>query len=207
LEKFVSNTGNIKRLTVAVLVNGKNESSVNDKGEKTITYIPRAQTDLDQIASLVKSAVGFNAERGDLVEVQNIKFESNTLFEDDEYFNDVMKRDLWEKIITYSLIGLALLFSFLIIKKLLNANVSQIFLQQPQPKPALAANKAPELAAEFAEEQEVPEDLYIKKLSPEAKAKLKAKDKMTDSVVKFAAESPEDASKLLRSWITQEQAE
>ncbi|MCD4691760.1 MAG: hypothetical protein K8R79_02505, partial [Calditrichales bacterium] len=51
------------------------------------------------------------------------------------------------------------------------------------------------------EEDEIPEDMYIKKLSPEARAKLRAKDKMTQSVVKFAKESPENTTKLLRSWM------
>jgi flagellar M-ring protein FliF len=53
------------------------------------------------------------------------------------------------------------------------------------------------------EQEEIPEDIYIKKLSPEAKAKLKAKDKMTSNVIEYAKSSPEDAAKLIRSWLTQ----
>jgi flagellar M-ring protein FliF len=52
-------------------------------------------------------------------------------------------------------------------------------------------------------EEELSEDMYIKKLSPEAKAKLKAKDKMTTEVVDYVKGSPEDAAKLIRSWLTQ----
>ena len=54
------------------------------------------------------------------------------------------------------------------------------------------------------EEEELSEDLYIAKLSPEARAKLQAKDKMTEEVIKFAKESPENATKLMRSWLAKE---
>ena len=44
----------------------------------------------------------------------------------------------------------------------------------------------------------------MKKLSPEARAKLKAKDRMTEEVIAFAEESPENATNLVRSWLTQQ---
>jgi len=52
------------------------------------------------------------------------------------------------------------------------------------------------------QEAEISEDFYMAKLSPEARAKLKAKDKMTSEVVGFAKDHPEDASKLIRTWLT-----
>ena len=51
-------------------------------------------------------------------------------------------------------------------------------------------------------EDEIDEDIFIKKLSPEARARLKAKDKMTSAVIDFAKETPNNASKLIHSWIT-----
>jgi len=44
----------------------------------------------------------------------------------------------------------------------------------------------------------------MKKLSPEARAKLKAQDKMTEEVVKFAQANPEDASMILRTWLMED---
>ena len=40
-------------------------------------YRPRTEEEMEQITALVKSAVGFDAERGDMVEVANMKFASN----------------------------------------------------------------------------------------------------------------------------------
>jgi flagellar M-ring protein FliF len=62
--------GRINRISVAVLVDGS--YGKNDKGEPT--YQERAKEDIDRIASLVRSAIGFDQKRGDQVEVINLRF-------------------------------------------------------------------------------------------------------------------------------------
>src|SRR5262249_31527914 len=62
--------GRVNRLSVAVLVDGS--YGKNDKGD--ITYQPRSKEELDQIATLVRSAIGFNQKRGDQVDVVNLRF-------------------------------------------------------------------------------------------------------------------------------------
>ncbi len=69
----VKNSGTIKRLGVAVVVDGVYER--NSEGK--LVYRSRSPEEMEQIRSLVKSAVGFDAERGDLVEVANMQFASN----------------------------------------------------------------------------------------------------------------------------------
>ena len=59
--------GGVSRLSVAVLVDGAYDHAG--------VYTPRTQKELDQIDSLVKSAVGFNGQRGDQVDVVNMRFE------------------------------------------------------------------------------------------------------------------------------------
>lgn len=68
----VKNTGEIKRLTVAVMVDGVYEKDADGKE----VYRARTPEEMDKITSLVKSAVGYDANRGDLVDVQNMKFAS-----------------------------------------------------------------------------------------------------------------------------------
>ena len=68
----IKNTGTIRRLTAAVLVDG-----VYEKGEDgKLTYRPRTAEEMEQISDLVKSAVGYDANRGDMVEVENLRFAS-----------------------------------------------------------------------------------------------------------------------------------
>ncbi|MBE7638580.1 flagellar M-ring protein FliF [Sneathiella sp. P13V-1] len=66
----VREVGNIRRLTVAVLVNGK--SAVGNDGNAT--YQPLNDEELEQVSRLVRSSIGFNEERGDVVEVVNMPF-------------------------------------------------------------------------------------------------------------------------------------
>jgi flagellar M-ring protein FliF len=62
--------GRVNRISVAVLVDGN--YTKDDKGE--VSYQPRSKEDLEQIAALVRSAIGFDQKRGDHVEVVNLRF-------------------------------------------------------------------------------------------------------------------------------------
>lgn len=62
--------GKIKRLSVAVLVD--NKQTVNDDGEAERK--PLAKEEIERLTALIKDAIGFNAERGDSVQVTNIAF-------------------------------------------------------------------------------------------------------------------------------------
>ena len=66
----IKESGQIKRLSVAVLVDGKYVE--NNDGDKV--WQPRAADELAQLETLVKSAVGFNEQRGDSVEIVNMQF-------------------------------------------------------------------------------------------------------------------------------------
>ncbi|MBI2714803.1 MAG: flagellar M-ring protein FliF [Rhizobiales bacterium] len=66
----VTEAGRINRISAAVLVDGT--YTKNDKGE--VVYQPRAKDEIDRIAALVRSAIGFDAKRGDQVEVVNLRF-------------------------------------------------------------------------------------------------------------------------------------
>jgi flagellar M-ring protein FliF len=66
----VTEAGRVNRLSIAVLVDGA--YTRNDKGE--MVYKERSKEELDRIAALVRSAIGFDQKRGDQVEVVNLKF-------------------------------------------------------------------------------------------------------------------------------------
>ncbi len=66
----MTEAGRVNRISVAVLVDGNYIK--NDKGE--LVYQERGKEELDRIATLVRSAIGFDQKRGDQVEVVNLKF-------------------------------------------------------------------------------------------------------------------------------------
>lgn len=69
-ETTVNEAGSIKRLSVAVVVDG----TYADDGKGASVYQPRSADEITQIKSLVQSAAGFDATRGDQIEVVNMQF-------------------------------------------------------------------------------------------------------------------------------------
>ena len=66
----VAEGGRIKRLSVAVLVDGIYQKTANG----AVNYSPRPKAQIDQITALVSSAIGFDKDRGDQVQVVNLRF-------------------------------------------------------------------------------------------------------------------------------------
>ncbi|MBR1248079.1 flagellar M-ring protein FliF [Bradyrhizobium sp. AUGA SZCCT0169] len=66
----VTEAGRVNKISVAVLVDGA--YTKNEKGE--MVYQDRSKEMLDRIATLVRSAIGFDQKRGDQVEVVNLRF-------------------------------------------------------------------------------------------------------------------------------------
>lgn len=66
----VTEIGGVKRLSVAVLVDGR--YTPDAKG--VMVYAPRPQAELDQITTLVRTAMGFDDKRGDQLQVINLQF-------------------------------------------------------------------------------------------------------------------------------------
>jgi len=66
----VTEGGRVKRISVAVLVDG-----TYSKGTKNeIVYKERSKEEIERIAALVRTAIGFDQRRGDQVEVVNLRF-------------------------------------------------------------------------------------------------------------------------------------
>ena len=62
--------GRINRLSVAVVVDG----SYTQNEDGTQTYVPRTDAEMTRITSLVRSAIGYDQNRGDTLEVLNLQF-------------------------------------------------------------------------------------------------------------------------------------
>jgi flagellar M-ring protein FliF len=69
----VQQPGQVKRLSVAVAVDG---TTAAGKDGKPGAYSPRSAQEMQQIEQLVRSAVGYNADRGDQLTVVNVRFPS-----------------------------------------------------------------------------------------------------------------------------------
>lgn len=63
--------GAVKRLTVAVLVNG----SMQTDASGTARFVPRSEDELSALRELVASAVGFDEARGDVITIKTMEFQ------------------------------------------------------------------------------------------------------------------------------------
>lgn len=68
--------GTIKRLTVAVVVNDKLIFEDVD-GKRISKYVPRSSEEITNIKNIVANAVGLNENRGDLIQVSNVSFDTS----------------------------------------------------------------------------------------------------------------------------------
>lgn len=73
VQHVVNSVGNIEKLWVSILVDGIYEE-VEGEGGLQEQYTPRSREELDQIAGIVKGAVGFDTERNDVLEITSAPF-------------------------------------------------------------------------------------------------------------------------------------
>lgn len=68
-EQIIANVGDLRRLTVAVIIDGSYE-----KTDGVWNFVPRKPEELERVRQLVSNAVGLNASRGDSLEVSSAPF-------------------------------------------------------------------------------------------------------------------------------------
>ncbi len=139
----VRESGEVQKLSVAVLVDGR--YTTDETGNRV--YNPRSQEELDQIETLVRSAVGYDADRGDTIEVVNMPF-AVTDIEFDDGVDRILGFEKDELLSTAEMIMLVVM-GILVVMLVLRPLVSSIVLSQ---KAAIDAAKeeAALLAAETA---------------------------------------------------------
>jgi flagellar M-ring protein FliF len=71
----------IKRITAAVIVDGKYKNKLDENGAFTdeLEYEPLAQTDLEALSSLVSRSIGIDETRGDQISVKNLQFKRDVI--------------------------------------------------------------------------------------------------------------------------------
>lgn len=113
--------GMIKQLSVAAIVDGIYETVVVGEGEAQTEekkYIQRNEEEMTKLANLVKRAVNFNEKRGDMVEVNNIAFDTSHLSEITEASGMESVAGYLKTFggyIKYVAVGLFLLFTFMFV--------------------------------------------------------------------------------------------
>lgn len=118
VERVVSAYGTIKRLSVAVMVDGRYEVPADaDKGSEPV-YQPRDPEELDQIGALVRTAVGFDSSRSDRMEVVNLAFDTESLQKMQVALDSVTDWSMYMEMGKNVFFGLLILVGLLKVRKL-----------------------------------------------------------------------------------------
>ncbi len=132
VSRTVAPIGTIKRLSVAVMVDGVTETQKDAAGKVTgVKYTPRADEDMKKIEELVKKAMGYSTERKDEINVVNVPFSRPEELPEgaEELVPSRFLADNWPTIARY-VIGLilAILILLLVVKPIVST-----LLATPQP--------------------------------------------------------------------------
>lgn len=180
--------GSIKRLSVAVIVNNR---SVTDKSGKT-TSVPLSDTEKEQITNLVKEAMGFNAGRGDSLNVLNSAFnEEKEVVQEVPFWKQPevvdMEKDLFRYMIILG-IGTYLLLGVI--------------------RPAFMNIEKSRLAAEKAIEDERLRKIEEEKAAMEAAEEhaplTEPYDLNLQEVIKLAKGDPKVVASVLKDWVNKD---
>ena len=183
-------TGVIKRVNVAVVLN--NLVSTDAKGKTTSTPLTDAQ--IEKMTALVKEAVGFDAQRGDSVNLMNapfvadkVEFPELPLWRQPEVL-DVARSFAWPM----GTLMLAALVLFGVIRPSMKSLA----------KPAAAGARVTQLDAVEAEEPERPKlGAPSRALEP---AQINAAEMRLEDARKLTRDNPAAVANIVKTWINGE---
>ena len=195
----IKNTGTIRRLTVAVMVDGSYIKNEEGKYE----YQPRNTEEMKQLEELVKSAVGYDSDRGDVVEVANLKFVSFEPEEEAKPETLIMgftKEELMRMAEGVGVAIVAILVILLVIRPLIN-NAFDISNTANGDTKLLGDNPDDDnlLLSNFLsnDNEEVEELINMNKI--DGRIKVSSLKKINDTIEK----NPDAAVNIIRSWLYQ----
>jgi flagellar M-ring protein FliF len=192
-QKTTTPPGEIRRLSVAVVLNGRYEK----RGEKSV-FVPRSADEVAALSSIVKHAVGFNAERGDDVELRAVQFARLDSDEDVAALDPLAK---YRNYLPFALAGLAAV--------ILLASVIMAWRRNRAQK----AKEALALAAPLITEGQLgglitgTRDNTIQLGTDQARTLLledapPASDEIRARALELAAKDPATAAVVLRRWLS-----
>jgi flagellar M-ring protein FliF len=183
VETFSNAIGSLRRLSVAVLVNEKNTGT----SEKPV-FAPHTPEELTRIETLVRTAVGFDSARGDVVSVVSVPFTIPTPAPAEPPVKTSVLtrvREYEKPVLNVMALALAFVIAMLALKSL-RAPVGAA-AEQGTAQPSLAAAPAGAPGGDLP-----------RVMSERA---IPASTVMRERVVASVEEQPDVAARLLRSWM------
>lgn len=207
VKQHVRERGSIDRLSIAVLVDGTYAEA--GKGERA--YKPRSEQEIEKLSSLVRSAVGFNQNRGDTLEVVNMQFVNAVADEFDtvEPLFGLTKSDYFRIAEIFVLAAVGILVILLVVRPLISrtlealptalaaASEKNLLADQSSDAPALSGPRETGVAARAPSGAE--EDDLIDVAQIEGQLSASALRKIEEIVDRH----PEETVGIIRQWMSE----
>lgn len=209
----VHEPGTVKRLSVAVVVDG---SWGKPDANGVRPYTPRSAADMAQITALVRSAIGFNQQRGDTVQVTNMKFAQVDLPPEEPASEPLLGIDdeVWLKWGEVFLLCLtALLVFFFIVRPMIRRLTTPIgapgqpaIAGAPPGQAALTADGMPAAGAQQAQiagapAQALPAPARRESMIDISQIEGQVRESAIRKVGEVVTAHPEEAMAILRTWL------
>jgi flagellar M-ring protein FliF len=199
----VTEAGRVNRISVAVLVDGI--YSKNEKGETV--YQARDKEQLDRIAALVRSAIGFDQKRGDQVEVVNLRFaegpSAQPINEPTGFLGMLQftKDDVMNliELVVMMLLGLVVVFMVVrpLVKRILSPDTNPA--NNPAPVPALADASH----AQATGQNLVPGTNATAQMIDVAQVQGQVHAQSVHRVGELAERNPTETASIIRQWLAE----
>ncbi|MGQ9603171.1 MAG: flagellar basal-body MS-ring/collar protein FliF [bacterium] len=131
VESIASEVGNIKRLSVAVMVDGRYERVEGGGGTSTTRFVPRSDDEITRIAAVIKSTVGFDDKRGDYFEIASTAFDRSYLEEEEKGLENVQRMQFYFSLARKAPYVVGFIIGLLFIVKLVK-KTSKVLASLPQ---------------------------------------------------------------------------
>lgn len=201
-ETSIREAGSIARLSVAVVVDGH---YVTDPQGNSV-YQPRSEAEIAQIEALVRSAMGFDAGRGDQLEVVNMAFAprpstaAGTSAPGPFDFTQADLMKLVEAAVTL-LIGLALVLFVMrpLVRRVIAPEPQPLALPEAAQVPADYREDGPGASGDEARMQEAATNLWLDR----ARSMGEQQFKTLASVGEMVEANPRQATLVVRDWLNE----
>lgn len=201
LKTQIKETGGVKKLSVAVLVDG----TYGQDGK----YQARPKPDMDQLTTLVKTAMGFNGERGDVVEVINMPFVPSEVPPPPLGFIDnLLSQMSWAHILDIaipSLIGLLALLLF--VRPFIMRLLEEIRNERNLSGTLVDAEQINALPLQDPLVIESPEALALSQKQRQEEEEAAQRELSNQEVKNLIAQHPHETVNIIRNWMTTPVAE
>jgi flagellar M-ring protein FliF len=190
----VREAGIVKRLSVAVLIDGIR--GLDEDGKPT--YKPRQNTEMELLATLVRGAIGFNADRGDTVDVINMEYADwNEEVDGVGPFLGIDKNDLLHMAEVLVLSIVAILVILLVVRPLVSRAFDTISPVAAMGERLLAGQAGTALTG--PDQEEIEEE--IEELIDIDRVEGRVKSSSAKQIADFVDKHPEEALSIIRGWM------